>query len=176
MTKKANNTAATIETVFEKVVLYVDRFLLGIGGVAVVLIMTLATVNVALRLFSLPLRGVYEIITYMGAVAVASALGYTQRRKDHIIVDIITEKYGRTSRRIADTISYLLMTVFFFLIAKTLFTWGLFVSASGEVSETLKIAYYPFVLFVSAGFVMLSVTCLADTVRTLFNLKVRNVE
>jgi TRAP-type C4-dicarboxylate transport system permease small subunit len=176
MTKKVNDSASAIETVFEKVVLYLDRFLLGIGGVAVVLIMTLATVNVILRLFSLPLRGVYEIITYMGAVSIAAALGYTQRRKDHIIVDIISEKYGRRTRRVADTISYLCMTVFFLLIAKTLFTWGLIVSSSGEVSETLKIAYYPFVLFVSAGFAMLSVTCFADTVRTLFNLKVRNVE
>ena len=92
MTKKGNKALAAADMVFEKVVGYLDRFLLGAGGIAVVLIMGLASANVVLRLFSEPLRGVYEIIAYLGAVAVAAALGYTQRCKDHIIVDIISDE------------------------------------------------------------------------------------
>ena len=162
--------------VFEKVVGYLDRFLLGAGGIAVVLIMTLASANVVMRLFSEPIRGVYEIIAYLGAVAVAAALGYTQRCKDHIVVDIISEKYGKRLRRAADFISFLIMTVFFLSVAIALFSWGRSLSESGEVSETLKIVYHPFVFCVSAGFAMLAVTCFADTLRAAFNIKMREAE
>ena len=162
--------------VFERAVGYLDRFLLGAGGVSVVLIMTLASVNVILRLFSEPLRGVYEVIAYLGAVAVAAALGYTQRCRAHIVVDIISDKYGRHLRRAVDAVSSLIMTVFFFLVAKALFYWGLSLSESGEVSETLKIVYHPFVFCVSAGFAMLSVTCFAETARAAFNIRTEETE
>lgn len=171
MTKKANKAIAVIYSALGKTIGYLDRFLLGAGGIAVVLIMTLATANVILRLFSEPIRGAYEIIAYLGAVAVAAALGYTQRKKDHIVVDIITEKYGRIPRRITDTISYLIMTAFFFVITKALFGWGMSLAESGEVSETLKIVYHPFVFCVSAGFAMLAVTCFADTLKAALNIK-----
>jgi TRAP-type C4-dicarboxylate transport system permease small subunit len=172
MTKKGNNQSV-IDLIFEKVVYYMDRFLLGIGGIAVVLVMTLATVNVVLRLFSDPIRGVYEIIAYMGAISIATALGYTQRKKDHIVVDIISEKYGPLARRIADTISYIIMTAFFSLVTVTLFSWGMKLASSGEVSETLKIIYHPFVLCVSIGFGVLSITCLADAIRTAMKIHIR---
>ncbi|HEY1406487.1 MAG TPA: TRAP transporter small permease [Spirochaetota bacterium] len=177
MTEKINNGAGrAFEILFEKVVLYLDRFLLGIGGVSVTLIMLLATANVVMRLFSTPLRGVYEVIAYTGAISVATALGYAQRRKDHIVVDIISEKYNETVRRIVDIVSFLIMTVFFGLVTKVLFTWGMILSSSGEVSETLKIAYHPFVLCVSVGFGVLTATCLADAVHTTYILirKVRS--
>jgi TRAP-type C4-dicarboxylate transport system permease small subunit len=171
MTKKANKAVAIVYSAITKTIGYLDRFLLGAGGIAVVLIMTIATVNVIMRLFSEPLRGAYEIIAYLGAVAVAAALGYTQRRKDHIVVDILTDKYARIPRRIVDTISYLIMTVFFFAVTKALFGWGMSLADSGEVSETLKIVYHPFVFCVSTGFAMLAVTCFADTLKTALNIK-----
>ena len=172
MTKKGNKQSA-LDLVFEKVVLYMDRFLLGIGGIATVLVMTLATVNVILRLFADPIRGVYEIIAYMGAISIATALGYTQRKKDHIVVDIISEKYGPFARTVADTISYIIMTAFFSMVTVTLFTWGLKLASSGEVSETLKIVYHPFVLCVAIGFGVLSITCFADVIRSASKIRIR---
>jgi TRAP-type C4-dicarboxylate transport system permease small subunit len=171
MTKKANKAVAVVYSALSKTIGYLDRFLLGAGGVAVVLIVALATANVIMRLFSEPLRGAYEIIAYLGALAVAAALGYTQRKKDHIVVDIISEKYGKTARRAADTVSFLIMTVFFAVVAKAMFAWGMSLADSGEVSETLKIVYHPFVFCVSAGFAMLAITCLADTLKSVLNVK-----
>jgi hypothetical protein len=37
--------------------------------------------------------------------------------------------------------------------------------ASGEVSETLKVVYHPFVFGVAAGFGLLTLTCLLDIPR-----------
>jgi hypothetical protein len=47
-----------------------------------------------------------------------------------------------------------------------IFRWGIQIAASGEVSETLKIAYYPFVYLVAIGFVSLSITLLMDLIDT----------
>lgn len=171
MTAKENNGAGrAFEILFEKTVLYMDRFLLGIGGVAVVCIMTLASANIVMRLFAEPMRGVYEIIAYMGAVSIASALGFAQRKKDHIVVDIVSEKYPENIRRIVDIISFTVMTAFFALTARYLFSWGHTLAASGEVSETLKIVFHPFVFCVSAGFGVLTLTCAADAVHSSYML------
>jgi hypothetical protein len=45
--------------------------------------------------------------------------------------------------------------------------WGMRIAASGEVSETLKVIYYPFVFCVAAGFGLLALTCLLDIPRAL---------
>ena len=66
-----------------------------IGGLAVLALMILATGNVVLRIFHAPFRGTYEIVGFLGAVVIAFALGYTQKRKDHIVVDILTERFSK---------------------------------------------------------------------------------
>ena len=119
---------------------------------------------------------VHVLLEPVQALDVAAALGYTQRCRAHIVVDIISDKYGRHLRRAVDAVSSLIMTVFFFLVAKALFYWGLSLSESGEVSETLKIVYHPFVFCVSAGFAMLSVTCFAETARAAFNIRTEETE
>lgn len=81
--------------ILEKIRNLFDKAFLFLGGVAVLALMTLATGNVCLRIFGMPYRGAYELVSFLGAVVTAFALGYTQRRKSHIVVDILTEKIGR---------------------------------------------------------------------------------
>ena len=66
---------------------------LVLGGVAVLALMALATGNVCFRVFGMPYRGAYELVAFLGAVVTAFALGYTQRKKSHIVVDILTETF-----------------------------------------------------------------------------------
>jgi TRAP-type C4-dicarboxylate transport system permease small subunit len=106
----------------------------------------------------------------MGAVSIASALGFAQRKKDHIVVDILSEKYPDVLRRIVDILSFIIMTAFFALVTKYLFTWGHVLSSSGEVSETLKIVFHPFVFCISAGFGVLTLTCIADAIHSSYML------
>src|SRR5512147_1933656 len=120
-----------------------NRLLMIAGGVAVLALMTLATGNVALRVFHVPFRGAYEIVSFLGAIVIAFALGYTQRRKDHIIVEILTERFPKKLQRGIDTLAYLVITIFFAVVSWQIFVWGMKIYASHEVSETLKVIYYP---------------------------------
>lgn len=137
-----------------------------IGGVAVLALMSIASINVCLRIISMPYRGTYEIVAFLGAIVTAFALGDTQMRKSHIIVDIITDRYPAWLKKVVDFIGYAVSTTFFLIISFVLFRWGSRIAASGEVSETLKIVYYPFVYLVAIGFVSLSITLFIDLIHT----------
>ena len=52
--------------------------------------------------------------------------------------------------------------VFFGVVSWQIYTWGMKIWESGELSETLKIIYHPFIFAVSLGFASLSLTALAQ--------------
>ena len=58
-------------------------------------------------------------------------------------------------------------SLFFGIVAWQVSLWGMRIAASGEVSETLKVIYYPFVFCVAVGFGLLALTCLMELLREL---------
>jgi TRAP-type C4-dicarboxylate transport system permease small subunit len=147
----------------EKIDDLLNKVLMFVGSVAVLLLMSIATVNVCLRFFfNAPYRGAYELVGFLGAIVIAFALGYTQKRKDHIVVDILTEKFPKRVNRILDGINFLITTIFFTVVSWQVFIWGMKISKSGEVSETLKIIFHPFIYSLSLGFAVFSFTLIID--------------
>lgn len=135
-----------------------------IAGIAVLALMSLASINVCLRIARIPYSGTYEIVAFLGAIVTAFALGDTQFRKSHIVVDIVSDRYPAWLKKVMDAVGYSFSAVFFFTIGIVMFKWGNQIAASGEVSETLKIIYFPFVYIVAIGFFILSVTLFVDLV------------
>ena len=138
------------------------------GGVSLLALTLLATMNVALRIFRVPVSGTYEIVSFLGAIVTAGALGYTQKRKDHIVVDILSDKFPAPVKRALDRVSYALLLVFFSIVSWQTFVYGKRLLLTGELSETLKIAYHPFVFLVSAGFAVLALTIFLDLLETVW--------
>ena len=91
-----------------------------------------------------PIAGPTRSSPFSGLVT-AFALGYTQMKKSHIVVDILTETFRPEVKKVLDGISYLVSMVFFAVISWVIFVWGIQIARSGELSETLKIIYYPFI-------------------------------
>lgn len=152
----------------ERVSELLRRGLMIAGGVSLLALTVLATMNVALRIFQVPVSGTYEVVSFLGAIVTAGALGHTQKRKDHIVVDILSEKFPAPVKRVLDRVSYTLIFVFFSIVSWQTFVYGKRLMRTGELSETLKIAYYPFVFLVSAGFAVLALTVLLDLVETVW--------
>jgi TRAP-type C4-dicarboxylate transport system permease small subunit len=144
------------------------KLLMIAGGVALLALTLLATTNVALRIVRAPVSGTYEIVSFLGAIVTAGALGYTQKRKDHIVVDILSDKFPDAVKRALDGVSYALMVVLFSIVAWQTFVFGKRLWQTGELSETLKIAYHPFVFVVCLGFAALALTLLLDLLETLW--------
>jgi len=148
----------------ERINIFLNKILMVLGSVAVLLLMAIATTNAFLRVpfIKSTWRGAYETVGFLGAIVIAFALGYTQKRKDHIVVDILTEKFPKKVNRVLDGINYFITTIFFAIVSWQVFVWGVKISKSGEVSETLKIVFHPFVYSVSFGFAVFSLTLIID--------------
>jgi len=152
----------------EQINIFLNKILMIIGSIAVLSLMSLATGNVVLRFFfNTPYRGAYEVVGFLGAIVIAFALGYTQKRKDHIVVDILTERFPKRINRILDAINYFITMIFFAIVSWQIFVWGIKIAKSGEVSETIKIIFHPFVYCVAVGFLVFSLTLLIDFLKSL---------
>lgn len=141
-----------------------NLFFMAIGGVALLVLMMLAVVNVGMGLIGKSLHGAYELMGYCGAVAIAFSLGGSQRRKDHILVDVLTRHFPEWVNRLLDVTKYILSMIFFGLVSWKLFQYGMMKIQSGELSSTLKIPFYPFVFCVALGFALLVITLLIDAI------------
>ncbi len=138
------------------------------GGVALLALTVLATANVVLRIVRVPVSGTYEVVSFLGAVVIAGALGYTQKRKDHIVVDILSDRFPGPVKRVLDGVSYALTLFLFSVVSWQTFRYGARLMRTGELSETLKFAFYPFVFLVSAGFAVFALTLLIDLLETVW--------
>lgn len=141
---------------------WANALLLAAASLALLALMTLGAGNVVGRLFGYPFRGAYELVGFAGAVLTALALAESQRRKDHILVDVLSRKYPKWLKRSVDAVRYILCTAFFGWITWNLFLHAHGLSQSGEVSETLKWEFSPVVYFVAIGFAALTLMLAID--------------
>lgn len=146
---------------------YLSRFFMIVAGIALLLLVLLATGNVALRLFQLPFAGTYEIVSFLGALVTAGALAHTQRRRDHIMVDILTERFPLLARRLLDAVSDGVAAALFGIASWQLYAWGEKIRISGELSETLQLRFHPFVYGVAAGFALLTLVLILQMFRAM---------
>src|SRR4030042_2416292 len=153
----------------ERVNIFLNKILMVVGRAAVLLLMAIATTNAFLRIpfIKSTWRGAYETVGFLGAIVIAFALGYSQKRKDHIVVDILTQKFPKQVNRVLDAISYFITTIFFAIVSWQVFVWGMKISKSGEVSETLKIVFHPIIYCVALGFAVFSLTLIIDFLKSL---------
>ena len=138
------------------------KALMIIAAAAILGLTLLATANVALRVFKVPVSGAYEVVSFLGAVVIAGGLGYTQKRKHHIVVDILSGKYPPGLKLAVDRLSYAIMFLFFCIVSWQTMLYGRRLALSGEVSETLKMPFQSFVYIVALGFGVLALTILLD--------------
>ncbi len=150
-----------------KAINVLNMVLIVLAGAALLAVMGISVVNVVLRLAHVRFGGAYELVGFAGAIVTAAALGQTQQKKDHVPVDIITRRFPAGVNRAIDLFKYTLKFLFAVGVAWKMTQYGLTIARSGEVSETLKIAHYPFIFAVAAGFAVLACTVVLDIVRTL---------
>jgi TRAP-type C4-dicarboxylate transport system permease small subunit len=127
----------------------------------------LTCANIFLRLVWVPVKGTFELMGFFGAVATAFALGYTQIKKGHIAVDILILSFSKRTRRVLDVINSLICTVFFSFVAWQIARYAGILRSTGEVTETLRFAYYPFTYAVAVGCGVLALVFLTEFLKSL---------
>ena len=144
-----------------------NSLLISIAGLFLVAMMSLACANVALRSFGIPIKGTFELMGFFGAVIAAFALAKTQIQRQHIAVDVLVRVFPAKVKRILGAISYLIGTIFFVLAAWQTGRLGTNLWEVNELSETLRIVYFPFVYAVSLGCVLISLVLVIELLKVL---------
>jgi TRAP-type C4-dicarboxylate transport system permease small subunit len=150
----------------EKVNAVLNRILIGVAGFFVVAMIVMTCANIFLRLTWVPLSGTFELMGYFGAVATAFALGFTQMNRGHVAVDIVVHRFSKKTRRALNAVNCFICMVFFALAAWQIIRYGVTLLSTGEVTETLRIVYYPFAFAVALGCGTLSLVFLTDFLRS----------
>jgi TRAP-type C4-dicarboxylate transport system permease small subunit len=128
-----------------------NRIFLWGASTAMVATMLLAVANMILRPFRMPIQGTYAMMGLGGALMVILAAGASQQSRIHIAVDILFMHFPKKLKWILGTLSDVASGAFFCLAAWQMVKYGMRLSASGEISETLGVAVYPVVYVVGLG-------------------------
>jgi TRAP-type C4-dicarboxylate transport system permease small subunit len=125
------------------------------AGCFLVMMIFLTCANILLRQFGVPVRGTFEIMGFLGAVIFAFSLGYSHEKKEHLYVSVIFDRFPEKVKKAARVINSIVCIFFFSLVSWQLAKKALILKNVHEVSETLRIAYYPFILALSFGVAVL---------------------
>lgn len=142
-----------------------------IAALAVVLMMLITSLDVILRLFRHPIPGVYEIVGLLGSLAIAFSLAYTSIEKGHIAVEVLVQKLPPRVQSFITALYSAVSFVFFLLASWVCLEFALELYRSGEVSLTIKMPTYPFVVGIGLGCMLLSMVLFVEFTRSLREIR-----
>ena len=128
-----------------------------IAGVAIVAMMLLTVADVTLRIFRMPINGTYEVVSYLGALAISFAIAHTSVEKGHVAVTFVVDRLPVRIGALVRSVTGMMSFGFFAAISWQSVIYGNELRLSGELSPTIQIPFYPIVYGIAfaAGIVCL---------------------
>jgi TRAP-type C4-dicarboxylate transport system permease small subunit len=126
-------------------------WLAALGGVTLVSMMLLIVVNMFLRQISRPFGATVEVVAWLSATTISLSLAYSQMKKAHISIDMVTGRFPRRVRLVIRSLMLLVGAGLFSLGAYRLVLYALNLRDIGTVSNTLLWPFWPMVLVAALG-------------------------
>ena len=126
-----------------KILRFVSKLLNIIAGIAVTVMMLLTVADVLLRAGGHPIIGTYEIVALLLALVIGFGIPQVSLDRGHVYMDFLLEKLSKRGKKVMHTFTRLFCIIFFLPLGYNLFNVGARFHASGEVSATIKIPFYP---------------------------------
>jgi TRAP-type C4-dicarboxylate transport system permease small subunit len=117
--------------------------LLLFSGITLAFMLVFTVISVAMRAFARPIVGDLEIICFSGSVVVGFALPYTTMSKAHVAVDMVTEKLKKRTGDMLQVFTRVVCLALFMWIGWNFLTMSLDMIRVGEVTQVLRLPYYP---------------------------------
>jgi len=157
---------------FEKLADWLASRAYWVAGAAIVAMMGLTCADIILRLFRMPIPGTYELVCFMGAVAVAFAMAHTSNENGHVAVSLVVRLFPTRVQGVIEIFTNTFVLILFILIAWRSFLYAETIRTSGEVSLTLKLPFYPFIYGVALSAALVCFVKIVDIYKSF--LKVLN--
>jgi len=126
-----------------KTLRFVSKLLNIIAGIAVTVMMLLTVADVLLRAGGHHIIGTYEIVSLLLALVIGFGIPQVSLDRGHVYMDFILERFSKRGKKVMNTITRLFCIILFLPLGYNLFNVGARFHASGEVSATIKIPFYP---------------------------------
>jgi TRAP-type C4-dicarboxylate transport system permease small subunit len=141
----------------------ISNLLNTIAGAAVTFMMLLTVADVVLRAGGHPIIGTFEVVSLLLALVIGFGIPQVSIDRGHVSMDFLMDKLSQRGRNVMNTFTRLLCLALFAFIGVNLFNVGARFHASGEVSPTIMIPFYP----VAYG---VAVCCLLECCVFLFDI------
>jgi TRAP-type C4-dicarboxylate transport system permease small subunit len=125
--------------------------------------MLLTVADVLLRAGGHPIIGTYEIVALLLALVIGFGIPQVSLDRGHVNMEFLLEKFSKRGRNVMNTFTRVLCLILFASIGTNLFNVAAKFHASGEVSPTIQLPFYP----VAYG---VAVCCLLECVVFLFDI------
>jgi len=122
---------------------FVSKVLNSIAGIAVTFMMLLTVADVLLRAGGHPIIGTFEIVALLLGLVIGFGIPQVSLDRGHVYMEFLLEKLSKRGRNLMNTFTRVLCLILFAFIGYNLFNVGARFHASGEVSPTIQIPFYP---------------------------------
>jgi TRAP-type C4-dicarboxylate transport system permease small subunit len=128
--------------------LNVSKTLSYIGGAALTFMMLITVADVILRAGGRPILGVYEMVALSLAIVIGFTIPKVSLDRGHVYMEIVLDRLSGRNKAILNSLTRILCILLFAMVGYNLFLIGREFHASGEVSSTLKLPFFPIAYFV----------------------------
>ena len=144
---------------------FISKLLNSIAGVAVTFMMLLTVADVLLRAGGHPIIGTFEIVALLLALVIGFGIPQVSLDKGHVFMDFLLEKLSKKGKNVMNTFTRVLCLILFASIGYKLFSVGARFHASGEVSPTIMLPFYPVAYGVAVCCLLQCCVFISDIVR-----------
>ena len=144
---------------------FISKVLNIIAGIAVTFMMFLTVADVLLRAGGHPIIGTFEIVSLLLALVIGFGIPQVSLDKGHVYMDFLLEKLSKKGKNVMNTFTRVLCLILFAFIGYKLFSVGARFHASGEVSPTIMLPFYPVAYGVAVCCFLESCVFIFDIVR-----------
>ena len=139
---------------------------LGVIGFLLMFLVNLIDV-VGAKLFTWPLPGSVEIISFSQIVAIAPAIAFTLILGRHIRVEFIVDRFPKRIRATISSISSFLSLILFVLLLWQSFLYGVSLQRAGEIGSTSHLSFYPFAYLIAFCSIPVCLVFLMEVLKSL---------
>ena len=140
-----------------------------VGGCALVGMMLLTSADVILRLLGKPILGCYELVGFLGALAISLPLAQTTIERAHVAVQLLVIRMSLMGRKVVFIVTSVMSLCLFSLIAFESVRYGNDMRVSGEVSPTLHVPFWPILYAIGVSAAIVCIICIIDSLLTMAN-------
>jgi TRAP-type C4-dicarboxylate transport system permease small subunit len=145
-----------------------SRSLEWVGVIGILLMFLVNFIDVVgAKLFTWPLPGSVEIISFSQIVAIAPAIAFTLILGRHIRVEFIIDRFPKRIRAAISSISSFLSLILFVLIIWQSFLYGQSLQKAGEIGSTSYLPFYPFAYLIAFCSVPVCLVFLIEVLKSL---------